>query len=60
MKVYRIWIENKQEWLITNKAIWSSKANAKGAIAYMKRYASFKTWVFKIFEYELTNEREII
>ena len=55
MKVYRIWNETKQEWLMTDKTIWMSKSNAKKAIAYIKHNYSYKNWVFKIFQYELTN-----
>ncbi len=57
MKVYRIWNETKQEWLMT---VWMSKSNAKKAIAYIKHNYSYKNWVFKIFQYELTNEMEIV
>ncbi len=60
MKVYRIWNETKQEWLMTDKTIWMSKSNAKKAIAYIKHNYSYKNWVFKIFQYELTNEMEIV
>ena len=60
MKVYRIWNETKQEWLTTDKTLWLSKSNAKKAIAFIKHNYSFRNWVFKIFEYELCNEKEII
>lgn len=59
MKVYRIWNETKQEWLTTNKTIWTSERNAKLAISNIKVNYSFRNWVFKIFEYELCNEKEI-
>lgn len=60
MKVYRIWNETKQEWLKTDKTIWASKRNAKLAISNIKSSYSFSTWVFKIFEYELCNEKELV
>lgn len=60
MKVYRIWNETKQEWLTTDKTFWTSKRNAKLAITNAKSAWHHRNAVFKIFEYELTNEKEII
>jgi hypothetical protein len=60
MKVYRIWNETRQVWITTNKTIWVSERNAKIAVANLKSRWYYSEDVFKIFEYELIREKEIV
>lgn len=62
MKVYRIWNETKQEWLTTganSKTLWTSARNAKLAIRNIKSNYNFRNWIFKIYEFDLTNQKEV-
>lgn len=71
MKVYRIWNETKQEWMTSNNnyvGVYLSLESVRRAFYQFRgqqelyRYSKrdFYPDVFKIFEYELTNEKEIV